>query len=351
MQVNEIGMTQNVSIGTPLAWNELILALGSLSALICFFGKIRKIKNYIKLGKLEFLGDYILVELPTKNTAFSFFNYIFISSDIINNKEIHTSILEHELVHVRQKHTIDLLFFEIMRILFWFNPFSYLYQNRISVLHEYIADNELVSTTNQIEQYKLLLAQALRTHDISLINPFFNNSLVKKRIVMLKRKRSHSFNKLKFLLLIPVIGGMLGFSSSIDLKKESLKLLSDRTLITDGLSTINGIPFALVDRPPIFPSCLGTDNLKLCFGEMLQNHINKRIKSLEIKERESPDKTVKILCTITAEGNVANIKIKGLDKNLENAALDIISSLPKLIPAEHNGEKVNVLFSIPIDFK
>jgi beta-lactamase regulating signal transducer with metallopeptidase domain len=76
-----------------------------------------------------------------------------------------------------------------MRIVAWFNPLVYVYQNRISEVHEYIADAE-VAKTHKKEQYQLLLTQVFKTQYISFINPFFKSSLIKKRIVMLQKSKS-----------------------------------------------------------------------------------------------------------------------------------------------------------------
>jgi len=84
----------------------------------------------------------LIVSLIKSNTAFSFFNYIFLGDSL--KKEEREAVLKHEIVHVNQKHTLDLLFFEVLRILFWFNPLVYMYQNKIMLFHEFIADAQAV---------------------------------------------------------------------------------------------------------------------------------------------------------------------------------------------------------------
>src|SRR5690606_37225068 len=130
-------------------------------------------------------------------------------------KEERETILKHEWVHVKQKHSLDMLFFEILRIFFWFNPFIYMYQNRISVVHEFLADAEAVKY-NKTQYYQNLLSQVFHTRQVSLINPFFKESLIKKRIVMLQKSESKQIQLVRYALLIPMVFGMLIYSSCSD---------------------------------------------------------------------------------------------------------------------------------------
>ncbi|MEM1260096.1 MAG: M56 family metallopeptidase, partial [Bacteroidota bacterium] len=109
-------------------------------------------------------------------------------------------------------HSLDLLFFELMRIAQWFNPLVYAYQARMAALHEFIADAE-VAKNDRPAQYQVLLSEVFKTQNLSFINQFFRESLIKKRIVMLTKKKSKNILQLKYLLLLPVIFGMLFYSS------------------------------------------------------------------------------------------------------------------------------------------
>ena len=100
-----------------------------------------------------------------------------------------------------------------MRIVCWFNPLVYVYQNRLAELHEFIADAH-VAKDHKKEHYQLLLSQVFETQHISFINQFFKSSLIKKRIVMLQKKQSKKIWQLKYLLLVPIILGIMAYTSS-----------------------------------------------------------------------------------------------------------------------------------------
>ena len=194
-----------------LSWPYLLVYLGMFLAALVFAYKLYQIEALKRSGKKQVFRDFTQYVIANSNAAFSFFKAIFLGDQVVGKE--HQSIVRHELVHIRQKHSYDLLFFELMRIVGWFDPMVYLYQNRISELHEFIADAQ-VAKTNKKEQYQLLLSEVFQTQNISFINQFFKSSLIKKRIVMLTKEKSKQVWQLKYLLLVPIVMGMLAYTSS-----------------------------------------------------------------------------------------------------------------------------------------
>jgi len=209
------------SPGFSISWQQGLLFGGMLLAALFFGYKMLQLYRLRRKGKIEYFKDYTRIVLAKSSVAFSFFKSIFLGDRIV--KKEHKKIIEHELVHIRQRHTYDLLFFELMRIAGWFNPLVYVYQNRISELHEFIADAQ-VAKSNKVEQYELLLSQAFQTENISFINQFFNSSLIKKRIVMLTKEKSKKIWKLKYLVLVPMIVGMLFYTACENDASQEAKL-------------------------------------------------------------------------------------------------------------------------------
>ena len=193
------------------SWQEGILYCGMLLAGFYFVLKLYRIYRLRKIGSVRYFPNFTRVVVAQSELAFSFFRYIFLGDKIMQRE--HDNIIKHELVHIRQKHSWDLIFFELMRICCWFNPLVYVYQSRISELHEFIAD-AAVAKTDKKEQYQLLLSEVFQTEHISFINHFFKSSLVKKRIVMLQKSKSKRVWKLKYLALVPLIIGILIYTSS-----------------------------------------------------------------------------------------------------------------------------------------
>src|SRR5690606_35720915 len=105
-------------------WENVFYAGIILAALLFTFKIVKVILLLIKNPKTKF-GHLLIINLLNSNAAFSFFHYIFLGDRLNDNDK--DAILKHEMVHVKDKHTFDLLFFEVMRILFWFNPLVYMY--------------------------------------------------------------------------------------------------------------------------------------------------------------------------------------------------------------------------------
>jgi hypothetical protein len=207
------------------SWNlETLFYIGAVLASLLFIFKITHIFLLIYKNPKRWKGSVLLVKLINSTSAFSFFHYVFLGANL--KEEEQKVIIKHELVHVTQKHTLDLLFFEIQRIVFWFNPLVYMYQARIRSLQEFIADQEALKTQNKSDYYQNLLMQVFDTQNVSFINAFFKKSLIKKRIIMLSKSKSKQIVKFKYALLIPLVFGMLMYTSAEaqDTKKENANL-------------------------------------------------------------------------------------------------------------------------------
>jgi TonB family protein len=161
----------------------------------------------IKKAKINNRGPARLIRASEYATSFSFFNYVFVNPSISENEV--EEIMNHELVHVRQKHWFDLLLGEILRLIQWANPFAWIYTGFIRLNHEYLADEIALQRTSDPAIYKAaLLNQIFRAPVISLSNSF-NYSLNKKRFDMMKKIIVSPYRKLKVLFVIPVFAIVL----------------------------------------------------------------------------------------------------------------------------------------------
>ncbi|WP_298530903.1 M56 family metallopeptidase [uncultured Algibacter sp.] len=198
-------------INTNLPYWQIVFYIGVLVAVLIFLYKFTKVILLIFKNPKTNSGKLTLVKIINSNVAFSFFHFVFLGDLLYHDEK--KAILKHEIIHVKQMHSLDLLFFEVLRVLFWFNPLVYMYQYRISSLHEFIADREAVKTHNKNQYYQSLLSQVFETRNVSFINPFFKQSLIKKRIIMLQKSKSKQVSLFKYVLLIPLVFGMLVYTS------------------------------------------------------------------------------------------------------------------------------------------
>ncbi len=210
---------------------DILFWIGVVLFSLFFIVKLSRVFQLLYKNKVEKHEGYKLIFLPNTTKAFSFFNYIFIGDRI--PEERREKIIQHELVHAKQKHTLDLLFFEILKISMWFNPILWVFQKRISSVHEYLSD-EIASKSIETKNYiNSLLEQVFQVEKISFVNQFYKSSLIKKRIIMMTKERSKRVKQLKYLLIVPVLLSMLFYtacSSNQELApqtKEKTKLVTD----------------------------------------------------------------------------------------------------------------------------
>ena len=129
--------------------------------LIKLIKNLRKILVVKKNMDLIRFKDHKLVLLRENVAIFTFLDYIFISKEAYQNNLIEKEILIHELAHVKQKHSLDVLFIEVIQALFWFNPLLFFYKKAIQLNHEYLADEAVLKTKTNVENYQLLLLNNL----------------------------------------------------------------------------------------------------------------------------------------------------------------------------------------------
>ena len=188
-------------------WNELFIAFYSIIALI-FILKIgfeiasfyRTIKNQQRIKEKHFT----LIHSSKTTNPFSFFCYIVVNQQQFSAEELN-HILLHESIHVKQKHSFDVLFSRIICAILWINPVVWLYRKAIIQNLEYIADNETFLTINNKYAYQKTLLKVVTSNNQLSINNHFFQSLIKKRIVMLNTNQSHKKNSWKYALLLPVL--------------------------------------------------------------------------------------------------------------------------------------------------
>ena len=204
---------------TSINYLSILFWIGVAVFLIVFLLKLGTVFRLIIKNEKQKQHDVTLVLLSKTSKAFSFFNYIFLGK--LLKPEQREKVIAHELVHTKQKHSLDLLFFEFLKIVMWFNPMVYLYQKRITLVHEYISDNIAANQETKESYVNGLLASIFQVEHIGFVNQFYKQSLIKKRIRMIMKTQSKKINQLKYLLLIPVLGSMLFYvSCSEDFDEE-----------------------------------------------------------------------------------------------------------------------------------
>ncbi|EZH71416.1 hypothetical protein ATO12_07885 [Aquimarina atlantica] len=403
-QLPTVFIGQQIEVETPsilyiwnsmgnMNWWQLCYGIGICIMLILFIRKIIALKTIQNNATYNYIHGYKIYTIRDSKDAFSFFKTVYIG-DQLNSIE-RKQVITHEIVHLQEKHSLDLLWFELLKIVFWFNPLVYLYQLRINVIHEFIADAKSIKILGKKKYYEQLLNTVFATENIKFINQFFNYSLIKKRILMLQKSKSKKTLKLKYLLLLPIVCSILVYTSCTEdlsnqepekiIKKQAdqkrpielIKDLKDAITVTGGLTDEEEealkvllakdredlskykndlgkveIPFSIIDKVPTTNSCNSTiDNSqrKKCVSNEIKKFVNT---NFNIKIAESNGLTginrIYVRFKIDNTGKIVDVQARAPIPELEQEAKRVIQSFPQMIPGEHQGEKVGVLYSLPI---
>ena len=150
------------------------------------------------------LQQFYLVMTREKGTPFSFFSYIFWNAEIDIQTPAGKQILQHELTHVKQYHSIDKIGMQLILIVGWFNPFFWLLRKELDMIHEFIADKKSVENGDAASLAQMLLTTAYPGQQFPLTNPFFF-SPIKRRLKMLTTNQNPTFNYVRRLIALPLL--------------------------------------------------------------------------------------------------------------------------------------------------
>ncbi|QHS55425.1 TonB family protein [Mucilaginibacter sp. 14171R-50] len=310
-----------------------------------------------------------IIKDPAPSASYSFFNKIKVNEGI-SGKDV---IQNHEMVHARQFHSADVLIIEAVMIINWFNPVVYLYRFAIKHVHEYIADmHTLKAGTSKTDYALLLLSQTFDTTTHSLVTPFFNHSLLKKRIMMLQKNRSQRIKLIKYGLSAPLFILMLILSSATISNSKAVETIHDKaaevfaspakavladttyktTIITFDPKTdklpADTIPkenktqvFTAVEHSPGFPGG------QAAFSRFL----SKNLKYPAEARKNKVEGRVVVNFVVETDGSLSDIRVlRGVGSGTDEEAVRVLKTSPKWKPGVQNGRKVRVQYTVPITF-
>lgn len=329
IQLDEVVVNNQGSFSDGIFnWSQLYW-IGVTGFMLFSAIKLLRIRKLFKGAKPHSDYEHIKVISTNSKDSFSFFNRIHLSAHL--KEEEKEVVLDHELLHASNYHSLDLLLMEIYHAFFWFNPLLLIMKKELIQVHEFEVDQAMYSKYN-VGYLKHLVAYALGASSAHLLltSQFYNKLTLAKRITKMKSKRR---NRNFMLALIPVIG--LTFASiswsQVDQTKKDAKL-----------SYAIPPPNGSIDKEPQFKG--GKDALFAYIGE--------HIKYPENCEKNNTQGTVHVEFTVLTDGSVQDAKIKkSAHKDLDAAALQVVQGMPKWEPGMKDGKPVKTQMVLPITFK
>lgn len=329
-----------------------------------------------------------LVFLDRECSPFSFLNYIFVSRQQ-QNSDGYDRMMAHEMEHIRQGHSLDVLILELLTVFQWFNPFMWMLRRAIRENHEFLADQAVLSSGVNRGYYKKLLLSQFAGGQLVLTNNF-NYSLIKNRIKMMSKIKSSKLANVKMILGILTAFALIVFfaceqkemsemQSAPEPDELKVTFLDDKLKISGeaedleriinlmagskefSLETDSAGNLLLIKKEAVLPKTL--DNEEQIFfivedmpefpgGEMeLRKFIANNIEYPVAAQESGIQGRVYVTFVVDKKGEVANARIaRGVDPSLDQEALRVVNSLPAWTPGKQRGEAVNVSYTVPINF-
>ena len=276
-----------------------------------------------------------LVLLPDDTAPYSFFNQMVVGTRGLADDEL-CCILEHESLHVRSLHTMDLILVRVLCCVAWFNPFAWLIASELKAVHEYQADGAALAAHGR-DVYLGLLYREVTGVGYGHITNNFQSINIKNRIAMMNRKKTR-FGAWKALAALPVVAVLL----MVGCKPAGEKNVEqeDTAIVYSDVNTEEVVSAVEVD--PEFPGGI----------EALYKYMADNVKYPEKAKADGTEGRVIVTFVIEKDGSVTNAKVlRGVSEEIDAEALRVVSAMPKWKPGTQLGTPVRVQYNLPIYFK
>jgi TonB family protein len=360
---------------TNLFWKTYIIGL--IISAVLFIIKLCKIGLLIIKSQKRRCGIYIYVKYDETIAPFSFFNFIFINQDAYNEEDGEQIVL-HEQIHVRQRHSWDLIFTELLGILFWFNPILLLYKRSLQVIHEYLADHRVLQHGIEQGAYLNLLLRQLTLQNINaealratpLLGHHFNYLLTKNRFKMLKNNRYSKWALAKSVYVLPFIAFLLMLNCNPKPQEpetveytfelpasETGEAIAYDIEITDEGTNQKEIKIKKADKEEGKPDANGVCRFVEVMPEpiggldAMYKFLQENLKYPAEAREQNIQGQVFLEFVVEKDGSIANVKVlKGIHTLLDEEAMRAVKLMPNWKPGTQNGVPVRTYYQIPVKF-
>lgn len=202
----EFIVSGNFEKATWFTWKNIFSSLYILAGMLLFIRFVISLLYVLRLTRVypgEKIDNIRFINTDEPSSPFSFFRWLFWNRDIELNSDQGQQIFRHELFHIRQKHSWDVMVLEIITLIFWINPFFHSLKKEIKAIHEFLADQFAVQENREWDYAELLLMQVLKSPGTRLTNPFFHNQ-IKRRIAMLTTSKKPGYQYLRKIMVLPM---------------------------------------------------------------------------------------------------------------------------------------------------
>jgi TonB family protein len=284
----------------------------------------------VVLSLLRFVISLIqlLFFMKIQPTAYSFFNRIVIPSASPDNAEM---MRFHEEAHVKEQHSIDMIYYQFIKAFFWFNPVTYRMFLQLKEVHEFSADAYAVQhIENKVSYCELLLDETFGVQTHGLIHPFHSKSTILNRIHMITQNQRQPVSRWKYLAILPMLAAIVLLSAT---PKDAVAQDKKEKVHTGQ------------DLPEVMPEFKGGQ-------DAMMKYLGKELNYPADARKEKVEGRVIVKFVVNKDGSISKVEtLKENDSRLAKEAVRVVKAMPVWNPGKKDGNPVAVEFILPVSFK
>ena len=343
------------AVNWMLVGKLLILTISIIFTVKFIYG-LFKIFRMIHAGEKISSEKNTFVFSDSIQTAYSFLQYVFLPKNFNLEKPENQTIIRHEMTHVNQLHSADVILFQIFHILFWWNPFIHLFYRELRLVHEYLADEEVLQVYPS-KNYMQMLFDAVNPEKLSMAHSF-STSQLKNRIIMMTKTKSSRKSYFKYAYLLPLLLVLFQYcvkAPTKDLMTEFESYINIDTITyydpetyKEWVKVVKKTIYKNAAVMPQFNQCGPDVKSDDCVLKYLADHI----KYPESARKANIEGTVITKIFINPNGEVEfGGRIKSLTEDCNIEVSKVLQSMPKWSPGLIDGKPVTVEYIVPVKFK
>ena len=338
IQLNELVIQKSNESLAAISFNDIVVILIAIVYAVVvlvltarFFFGLYSFYKRIKTNEVQIIKGEKVVLIHESILPHSFWKSIFIHKETFEKGEIPLELIAHEKAHLKQKHTLDILFIEVLQIVFWFNPLLLLYKKAIKLNHEFLADEAVNKQFDSVKTYQNLLLDFASNKNTIALASNINYLITKKRLLMMTKKESPIKIVLK-VFSVGVVYALLLFmfstktmaqktSNKADVKEKDLYVLAD------------------VEKLPEFPGGI----------EAFYKFIGKNFKIPAAVGKNKIEGKTYMQFIIEKDGSLSDIvTLKDGGYGIGDEVIRVLKLSPKWTAATQKGKAVRVMYNLPI---
>lgn len=250
--VTAVPQNEFAAVSSGLEWGRILSTLvvgGALISLVRFLVRMVSLRSLRNRSKLLIDGGVKVYSLDSEPGHFSFGNSIFINAGDHSDSDLER-ILQHELAHVQQKHTVDLVWAELLCVVLWFNPFVWMLRRAIRQNLEFLADDAVLKQGVEVKAYQMLLVKVVAGMPNQMVTPF-GFSFLKKRIAMMNKNKTARIQLVRFLFMLPCVAALLlAFRQAPDKTVWESRVIVPERLVPESVLREDTVPKKTLSPTP-----------------------------------------------------------------------------------------------------